>query len=59
MLAASLATLLGDVVHPKSVYTQSLARKGITLTRRGEVDVLDTVPAGDVISPPVAGSLPT
>ena len=54
MLAASLATLLGDLIHPKSVYAQSLARKGITLTRRGEVDVLDTVPAGDVTSAPVA-----
>jgi len=54
MLAASLATYLGDVVHPHSVYTQSLARRGITLTRRGEVDVLDTVPAGEVISPSVA-----
>jgi CIC family chloride channel protein len=54
MLAASLATLLGDVIHPKSVYAQSLARQGITLTRRGEVDVLDTVPAGDVTSAPVA-----
>jgi len=52
MLAAALATLLGDVIHPRSVYTQSLARRGITLTRRSEVDVLDTVPAGDVASMP-------
>ncbi|MCB2223151.1 MAG: chloride channel protein [Actinobacteria bacterium] len=51
MLAAALATFLGDVVHPKSVYAQSLARRGITLTRRGEVDVLDTVRAGDVAGP--------
>jgi len=52
MLAAALATFLGDVIHPRSVYTQSLARRGITLTRRSEVDVLDTVPAGDVASMP-------
>lgn len=50
MLAAALATLLGDRIHPQSIYTMSLARQGITLTRRGEVDVLDTVPAGDVAS---------
>lgn len=52
MLAATLATFLGDVIHPNSVYAQALARRGITLTRRSEVDVLDTVPAGDVISAP-------
>lgn len=51
MLAAALATFLGDIVHPRSVYAMSLARRGITLTRRSEVDVLDTVPAGDVASP--------
>ncbi|MBU1228112.1 MAG: chloride channel protein [Actinobacteria bacterium] len=52
MLAATLATFLADVIHPNSVYAQSLARRGITLTRRSEVDVLDTVPAGDVASLP-------
>ncbi len=51
MLAASLATLLGDVVHPKSVYAMSLARRGIAIARRSEVDVLDTVSAGDIASP--------
>lgn len=50
MLAASLATLLGDRIHPQSVYAMALARRGITLTRRSEVDVLDMVPAGDVAS---------
>jgi CIC family chloride channel protein len=53
MLAAALATFLGDRVHPRSIYAVSLARRGIVLTRRGEVDVLDTVPAGDVASPVV------
>ena len=48
MLAASLATLLGERVHPESVYTMALSRRGIRLVRRGEVDVLDTVTVGDV-----------
>lgn len=49
MLAASLATFLGDRVHPDSVYTLALTHRGIRLTRRSEVDVLDTVMVGDVI----------
>ena len=51
MLAASLATFLGDRVHRESVYTMALTRRGIRLTRRSEVDILDTVTAGDVARP--------
>jgi CIC family chloride channel protein len=51
MLAAALATLLGDWIHPDSVYAMSLARRGIRITRRSEIDVLDTVRVGDVASP--------
>jgi CIC family chloride channel protein len=51
MLAASLATFVADRIHPDSVYQAVLARKGIRLTRRSEVDVLDTVRVGDVASP--------
>ena len=54
MLAASLATFLADRFHPESVYTMALTRRGIRLTRRGEVDVLDTVSVGSVASPIVA-----
>ncbi|NQV07852.1 chloride channel protein [bacterium] len=50
MLAASLATLIADRLHPDSVYQAVLHRQGIRLTRRGEVDVLDTVQVGDVAS---------
>ena len=50
MLAASLATFLGDRVHRESVYTMALSRRGIRLTRRSEVDLLDTVSVGDVAS---------
>jgi CIC family chloride channel protein len=54
MLAASLATFMGDLVHPDSVYQAVLARQGIRLTRRSEVDVLDTVTVGEVASPVTA-----
>jgi len=51
MLATSLATILGDRVHPHSVYSMALARRGVKLSRRSEVDLLDTVPVGDVAFP--------
>jgi CIC family chloride channel protein len=52
MLAASLATFVGDRVHRDSVYAMSLARRGIRLRPRGEIDLLDTVRVGEVASPP-------
>lgn len=50
MLAVSLATLIADVLSPESVYTMPLIRKGIRLVRSSEVDVLDAVMVGDVMS---------
>jgi len=50
MLAVSLATLIADVLSPESVYTMPLIRKGIRLVRSSEVDVLDAVTVGDVMS---------
>ena len=50
MLAVVLATLITDVIHPESVYTMPLARRGIQLVRSSEVDVLDTVKVGEVMS---------
>ncbi|MDP8959732.1 MAG: chloride channel protein, partial [Actinomycetota bacterium] len=50
MLATSLATFLADRIHPESAYTMPLARRGIRPTRTGEVDLLDTVLVGDVMS---------
>ncbi len=49
MLATSLATFLADRFHPLSVYTMSLARRGITLAARTEVDLLDTVTVADIL----------
>ncbi|MFQ5948922.1 MAG: chloride channel protein, partial [Acidimicrobiia bacterium] len=50
MLAAALATFGIDRIHPDSVYTMPLARRGIRLTRTSEVDLLDTVTVGEVMS---------
>jgi CIC family chloride channel protein len=50
MLAVSLATLITDVLSPESVYTMPLIRKGIRLVKSSEVDVLDAIKVGDVMS---------
>ncbi|MFP3914812.1 MAG: chloride channel protein [Actinomycetota bacterium] len=50
MLTAILASFLADRVHRESVYTMPLRRRGISQVRRGEVDILDTVSVGDVMS---------
>jgi len=56
MLAASLATFLGDRVHRDSVYAMALRRMGIRPTRRSEVDLLDTVTVAEIVDRvPVVG----
>jgi len=50
MLAVVLATLIADLLSPESVYTMPLIRKGIRLVKSSEVDVLDAVKVGDVMS---------
>ncbi len=50
MLAAAVATTLTELLHPESVYTMPLRRKGIVLTSIGDVDLLDTVSVGEVMS---------
>lgn len=49
MLATSVATYLADRVHPASVYTMALARRGIILAPHSDVDLLDTVTVGEVL----------
>ena len=51
MLAATLGTFLAERLMKDSVYTLALKRKGISLTRTGEVDILDTVSVGEVMAP--------
>ncbi|HLU53614.1 MAG TPA: chloride channel protein [Acidimicrobiia bacterium] len=50
MLTAILATFLAELIHPESVYTMPLHRRGIYPTRTGEVDLLDTVTVGEAMS---------
>ncbi len=52
MLAATLGTFLGERLMKDSVYTLALKRRGIRLTRSGEVDILDTVSVGSVMAQP-------
>ncbi len=51
MLATSLATLIADRVHKESVYTIPLVRRGIRLLKTSDVDLLDTVTVGEVMTP--------
>ncbi len=50
MLAATLGTFLAERFHPESVYTQALKRKGITVRRAGELDLLEAVDVGTVMT---------
>jgi CIC family chloride channel protein len=52
MLTATLGTFLAERFMKDSVYTLALKRKGIRLTRTGEVDILDTVTVGSVMTLP-------
>ena len=50
MLASSLATFLADRLHSESGYTLPLSLAGIHLTRTEDIDLLDTVSVGDVMT---------
>lgn len=50
MLSAALATFIGDRLHPESSYVMSLNRKGIRLPSGEDIDLLDTVEVGQVMS---------
>ncbi len=49
MLSATFASFVADRVHPESVYTMALVRRGIKRVRASEVDILDTVNVGEVM----------
>ncbi len=51
MLAATFATVVADRVHPESVYTMPLSRRGIKIRRTSDVDLLQTVTVGDSMTP--------
>ena len=51
MLSATFATFVADRIHPESVYTMPLKRRGIKLRRTSDVDLLDSVTVGEVMGP--------
>jgi CIC family chloride channel protein len=51
MLTATLATFLAERFHPESVYSMALKTMGISVRRTGEVDMLDTIDVGAVMTP--------
>ncbi len=51
MLAAALATYAGERIHPANAYTIPLKRKGITLPKSEDIDLLDTVFVSTVMQP--------
>ncbi|MCP3998352.1 MAG: CBS domain-containing protein [bacterium] len=50
MLAASTASFLADRVNSDSVYTMPLTRAGVHLVQNEDVDLLDTVTVGEVMT---------
>ncbi len=52
MLASSLATFVYDRFQSESDYTLPLVRRGIHLQRTEDIDLLDTVQVGEVMTPP-------
>jgi CIC family chloride channel protein len=50
MLAASVASFVADRIHPDSVYTMPLTRAGVHLVQTEDVDLLDTVTVGEVMT---------
>jgi len=49
LLAAVIATLGADLMHPESVYDVMLSRRGLSLLRMREIDLLQTVRVGEVM----------
>ena len=49
--AAALATFAGERLHPANAYTIPLKRKGITLPKNEDIDLLDTVMVSTVMQP--------
>lgn len=50
MLASSISSFLADRIHTDSVYTMPLTRRGVHLVQNEDVDLLDTVTVGEVMT---------
>jgi CIC family chloride channel protein len=53
LLAAVIATLGADLLHPESFYQLMLSRRGLSLLRMREIDLLQTVRVSEVMDPEV------
>jgi CIC family chloride channel protein len=49
LLAAVIATLVADLLHAESYYELMLSRRGLSLLRMREIDLLQTVTVGEVM----------
>lgn len=57
MFAAGLATFVADRMHPDGIYTAPLKRQGIVVDEPEEIDVMQSVTVGEVMTsdPPSVG----
>ena len=51
MLGVIVSTLLADLLHPDSIYTRKLTRRGIRLERGQDIDLLQAVTVEEVLTP--------
>jgi CIC family chloride channel protein len=58
MLTATLATFLAERFHPESVYSMALKNMGINVRKTGEIDLLDTIEVGTVMTIPTVIAAP-
>ncbi|HEX9796922.1 MAG TPA: CBS domain-containing protein [Anaerolineales bacterium] len=52
MAAVITATVVAQHLHPESIYTLKLVRRGIRVVRGRDVDVMDSVRVDEVMRPP-------
>ena len=51
MLAAGIATFVADRLHPESVYTLPLRHEGIVYAEPEDIDIMQTVKVGEIMTP--------
>ncbi|MGH3666354.1 MAG: CBS domain-containing protein [Egibacteraceae bacterium] len=52
MLSVGLATFVADRIQPESLYTFGLRKRGIVYAEPEDIDVMQTVSVGEIMSPP-------
>ncbi len=51
MFATVISTFIAQILHPESIYTLKLARRGIVLRQGREVDVMESVTVAEAMDP--------